>query len=114
MKYVRLRLEENSWKYQTILAWTEQDILILKLVSVWSIYLFIFPFLVTCYGILQACVQFNRGRYSDSLELYKVCIYYPTIFHREHIFLNLWKWLLLYFCIARVLLLWHDLYLIED
>lgn len=22
---------------------------------------------------LQACVEFNRGRYSDSLELYKVC-----------------------------------------
>lgn len=37
----------------------------------------------------QACVEFNRGRYSDSLELYKVC--------NTAIFFDAWKQLFYFF-----------------
>lgn len=44
---------------------------------------------------MQACVEFNRGRYLDSLELYKVC-YLHLFFNSNKIrFLSILLYILL-------------------
>lgn len=37
--------------------------------------------------LLQACVEYSRGHYGESLTLFKVCYFILTIFHYKSILL---------------------------